>query len=116
LTSYELQAGRAAFIGPTTEAPRCTKPSRVSVAALDALGRTEEAKALRERYGVASSDDAKPLMRLYSGSPRTLLAKVKQQRRGFTGIFEVGGGGQLLWKSKWEEDPFGVAVLVTRSW
>jgi hypothetical protein len=55
-------------------------------------------------------------MRLYSGSPRTLLAKVKQQRRGFTGIFEVGGGGQLLWKSKWEEDPFGVAVLVTRSW
>jgi hypothetical protein len=23
------------------------------------------------------------------------------------------GWGQLLWKSKWEEDPFGVAVLVT---
>src|SRR5262249_48938933 len=28
--------------------------------ALDALGRTEEAKALRTRYGVASSDDPKP--------------------------------------------------------
>jgi hypothetical protein len=27
---------------------------------LDALGRTEEAKALRERYGVTSSDDLKP--------------------------------------------------------
>jgi hypothetical protein len=25
--------------------------------ALDALGRTEEAKALRERYGLTSSDD-----------------------------------------------------------
>jgi hypothetical protein len=27
--------------------------------ALDALGRTEEAKALRERYGVTNYDDAK---------------------------------------------------------
>jgi hypothetical protein len=27
--------------------------------ALDALGRTEEAKTLRERYGVTSSDDVK---------------------------------------------------------
>ena len=37
-----------------------TKDSaRVTADALDALGRTEEAKALRERYGVASSDDSK---------------------------------------------------------
>jgi hypothetical protein len=28
--------------------------------ALDALGRTEEAKALRDRYGVTSFDDPKP--------------------------------------------------------
>ena len=35
-----------------------TKDSaRVTADALDALGRTEEAKALRERYGVARSDD-----------------------------------------------------------
>jgi tetratricopeptide (TPR) repeat protein len=39
-----------------------TKESaRVTADALDALGRTEEAKALRERYGVTSSDDPKPL-------------------------------------------------------
>jgi hypothetical protein len=31
----------------------------VTADALAALGPTEEAKALRERYGVASSDDAK---------------------------------------------------------
>jgi tetratricopeptide (TPR) repeat protein len=38
-----------------------TKDSaRVTADALDALGRTEEAKALRERYGVASSDKPKP--------------------------------------------------------
>jgi tetratricopeptide (TPR) repeat protein len=38
-----------------------TKDSaRVTADALDALGRAEEAKALRERYGVASSDDPKP--------------------------------------------------------
>jgi Tetratricopeptide repeat len=37
-----------------------TKDSaRVTADALDALGRTEEAKALRERYGVGSSDDPK---------------------------------------------------------
>jgi len=37
-----------------------TKESaRVTADALDRLGRTEEAKALRERYGVASSDDPK---------------------------------------------------------
>ena len=34
--------------------------ARVTADALDALGRTEEAKALRERYGVTSSKDAKP--------------------------------------------------------
>ena len=38
-----------------------TKESaRVTADALDRLGRTEEAKALRERYGVASSGDPKP--------------------------------------------------------
>jgi hypothetical protein len=38
-----------------------TKDSaRVTADALDALGRIEEAKALRERYGVTSSDDPKP--------------------------------------------------------
>jgi hypothetical protein len=31
----------------------------VTADALDALGRTEEAKALRDRYGVTSSDDPK---------------------------------------------------------
>jgi hypothetical protein len=37
-----------------------TKESaRVTADPLDALGRTEEAKALRERYGLASSDDPK---------------------------------------------------------
>jgi tetratricopeptide repeat protein len=37
-----------------------TKDSaRVTADALDALGRTDEAKALRERYGVTSSNDAK---------------------------------------------------------
>jgi tetratricopeptide (TPR) repeat protein len=34
--------------------------ARVTADALDALGRTEEAKALRERYGVAGSDKPKP--------------------------------------------------------
>ena len=33
--------------------------ARVTADALDALGRTEEAKTLRERYGVTSSDDPK---------------------------------------------------------
>jgi hypothetical protein len=37
-----------------------TKDSaRVTADALDALGRTEEAKALRERYGVTSCDEPK---------------------------------------------------------
>jgi hypothetical protein len=33
---------------------------RVTANALDALGRTEEAKVLREKYGVASCGEAKP--------------------------------------------------------
>ena len=38
-----------------------TKDSaRVTADALDALGRTEEANALREQYGVTSSDAPKP--------------------------------------------------------
>jgi len=38
-----------------------TKDSaRVTADALDAIGRTEEAKGLRERYGVTSSDEPKP--------------------------------------------------------
>ena len=38
-----------------------TKDSaRVTADALDALGRTEEAKALRERYGLAGSEDPNP--------------------------------------------------------
>jgi tetratricopeptide (TPR) repeat protein len=40
---------------------RSTKDSaRITADALDALGRIEEAKALRERYGVTGSDDPKP--------------------------------------------------------
>jgi hypothetical protein len=39
---------------------RWTKDSaRVTADALDALGRTEEAKALRERYGVTQSEKPK---------------------------------------------------------
>jgi Tetratricopeptide repeat len=34
--------------------------ARVTADALDALGRTEDAKTLRERYGLTSSDDPKP--------------------------------------------------------
>jgi hypothetical protein len=38
-----------------------TKDSaRVTADALDALGRTEEAKALRQRYALASSEDPNP--------------------------------------------------------
>jgi hypothetical protein len=38
-----------------------TKDSaHVTADALDALGRTEDVKALRERYGLRSSDDPKP--------------------------------------------------------
>jgi hypothetical protein len=37
-----------------------TKDSaRVTADALDALGRTEEAKAVRERYGITGSEDPK---------------------------------------------------------
>jgi len=34
--------------------------ARVTADALDALGRMEQAKALRERYRVTSSDEPKP--------------------------------------------------------
>jgi hypothetical protein len=37
------------------------KTTALTAEALDALGRTEEAKALREKYRLASSDDAKRL-------------------------------------------------------
>jgi hypothetical protein len=38
-----------------------TKDSvRVTADALDALGRTEEAKALRDRYGLAGPENPKP--------------------------------------------------------
>jgi Tetratricopeptide repeat len=40
--------------------PWTKESARVTADALDALGRTEEAKALRERHGVTSSDDPKP--------------------------------------------------------
>ena len=52
LASYEKVLGRDhAF----------TKDSaRVTADALDALGRTEEAKALRERYGVTEPEKPKP--------------------------------------------------------
>jgi len=40
--------------------------ARVTADALDALGRTEEAKALRERYGVASPDEPLSGWALYS--------------------------------------------------
>jgi hypothetical protein len=41
----------------TTSGPRISV--RVTADTLDPLARTEEAKALREKYGVASSDDPK---------------------------------------------------------
>jgi hypothetical protein len=60
-----------------------TKDSaRVTSDALDALGRTEEAKALRERYGVMEPE--KPKVLVTSIGSRTLLAKAKQQQRGFS--------------------------------
>jgi hypothetical protein len=60
------QSGRtpSGKIGASTRSSRdhaWTKGSaRVTADALDALGRAEEAKALREQYGVTSSDDPKP--------------------------------------------------------
>jgi peroxiredoxin len=60
-----------------------TKDSaRVTSDALDALGCTEEAKALRERYGVMEPE--KPKVLVTSIGSRTLLAKAKQQQRGFS--------------------------------
>ena len=41
-----------------------------------------------------------------SGCPRTLLAKVKQQRRAFTGFFEVGVGRPFLEIEAGKGDPF----------
>jgi Tetratricopeptide repeat len=68
-----LQTGRAAEALTAAQAALAThkaasglnhpwtkESARVTADALDALGRTEEAKALRERYGLASFDDPKP--------------------------------------------------------
>jgi hypothetical protein len=50
-----------------------TKDSaRVTADALDALGRTEEAKALRERYGLTGSESRRDPL---SGWPHILLDK-----------------------------------------
>jgi hypothetical protein len=51
LTAHEKVLGR--------DHPWTKDSARVTADALDALGRTEEARALRERYGLTSSDDAK---------------------------------------------------------
>ena len=51
LTAHEKVLGR--------DHPWTKDSARVTADALDALGRTEEARALREKYGVASSDDSK---------------------------------------------------------
>ena len=40
--------------------PYTKDSARITADALDALGRTEEANALREQYGVTSSDAPKP--------------------------------------------------------
>jgi hypothetical protein len=65
-------------LGP--DRPWTKDSARVTADALDALGRTEEAKALRERYGLTEPEKPNPHEPL-SGWPFTLLAKVKQQRR-----------------------------------
>jgi hypothetical protein len=50
-----------------------TKDSaRVTADALDALGRMEEAKALRERYGLAEPENPKAPLRPHSVLARTL--------------------------------------------
>ena len=51
LTAHDKVLGR--------DHPWTKESARITADALDALGRTEEAEALRERYGVTSSDDAK---------------------------------------------------------
>ena len=58
--------------------------------------RSTRLAAQRRRKRCGSGMGSRVLMRLsphkpLSGWPRTLFAKVKQQRRGFTGFFEVGG-------------------------
>ena len=77
-----------------------TKDSaRVTADALDALGRTEEAKALRERYGLTGLRDLKA-HEGYSGPSssatplRTTRAKVKPAKSGFNGVLKMGGGGR----------------------
>jgi hypothetical protein len=51
LTAHDKRLGRGH--------PLTKDSARVTADALDALGRTEEARALRERYGVTSSEDTK---------------------------------------------------------
>jgi tetratricopeptide (TPR) repeat protein len=53
LTAFDKVLGRN---HPSTKG----EGARVTADALDALGRAEEAKALRERYGIRGSDDPKP--------------------------------------------------------
>jgi len=64
LATEALALGETALAGSEKVLGRnhaWTKDSaRVTAAALDALGRTEKAKALGERSGVTSSDDRKP--------------------------------------------------------
>src|SRR5262249_1350149 len=65
--------------------PRTKDSARVTADALDALGPAEEAKALRERYGVArSADDPTAPWPPYPAWPRNVLAKVKQQLRALS--------------------------------
>ena len=63
--------------------------------------RSTRLAAQRRRKRCGSGMGSRVLMRLsphkpLSGWPRTLFAKVKQQRRGFTGIFEIGVGPTSL--------------------
>ncbi|MGA6963238.1 MAG: tetratricopeptide repeat protein, partial [Xanthobacteraceae bacterium] len=54
------QSALAVHEATSTRNHPCTKDSaRVTADALDALGRTEEAKALRERYGLGAPDKPK---------------------------------------------------------
>jgi hypothetical protein len=48
------------ILSALTGGARPEDSARVTADALDALGRAEEAKALREQYGVTSSDETKP--------------------------------------------------------
>jgi hypothetical protein len=55
-------------------------------------------------------------LRLLYQAGRALYSQKSNNNGEALPEFLKSGWGQLLWKSKWEEDPFGVAVLVTRSW